>query len=72
MTPSLTTGDVLFSLAVYVLVYTVVYSFGLRYIYKLLREGPTSAAQAIPGATASRPLAYAGDAASATGAAQRK
>ena len=51
VTPSLTTGDVLFSLACYVLVYAVVYSFGLYYIYKLLHEGPTGDAKAIPGAT---------------------
>jgi cytochrome d ubiquinol oxidase subunit I len=40
VTPSLRTGDVLFSLSAYVLVYAVVYSFGLYYIYKLLRDGP--------------------------------
>ena len=45
VTPSLTTGDVLFSLACYVLVYAVVYSFGAYYIYKLLRDGPTSRGQ---------------------------
>ena len=41
VTPSLTTGDVLFSLAGYVLVYAVFVAFGIYYIYKLLREGPT-------------------------------
>jgi cytochrome d ubiquinol oxidase subunit I len=71
VTPSLTTGDVLVSLAVYVLVYAVFVSFGTWYIYKLLREGPAAAARPIPGATGSRPLAYADDAASATGAAER-
>ena len=59
VTPSLTTGDVLFSLAGYVLVYAVFVSFGVYYIYKLLREGPTGDAKAIPGATASRPMAFA-------------
>jgi cytochrome d ubiquinol oxidase subunit I len=68
VTPSLTTNDVLFSLVGYVVVYAVIVSFGVTYIYKLLRQGPTSAAQAIPGATASRPMAYADSAASATGA----
>jgi cytochrome d ubiquinol oxidase subunit I len=42
VTPSLTTGQVLFSLTGYVLVYVVFVSFGVRYIYKLLREGPTA------------------------------
>ena len=53
VTPSLTTGDVLFSLAGYVVVYSVFLSFGIYYIYKLLRDGPTGAARAVPGATAS-------------------
>lgn len=67
VTPSLTTGDVLLSLTVYVFVYAVFISFGVYYIYKLLREGPTADAEAIPGAAGSRPMAYAGPAASATG-----
>src|SRR5215813_1542125 len=65
---TLTTGDVLLSLIGYIVVYSVVYTFGLYYIYKLLREGPTAAdAQAIPGATASRPMAFADTPGSATG-----
>lgn len=69
VTPSLTTADVLVSLTLYALVYVVIVGFGMRYIYKLLREGPAAApAGAIPGAAGSRPLAYADDAASATGA----
>ena len=67
MTPSLTTGDVLVSLTGYVLVYAVCLGFGTFYIYKLLREGPIGRAEAIPNATASRPLAFADTAASATG-----
>ncbi len=67
VTPSLTTGDVMFSLSGYVLVYAVVYSFGLYYIYKLLRDGPAGLADAIPGATAKRPMAFAGSSDSATG-----
>ncbi|MBL8526235.1 MAG: cytochrome ubiquinol oxidase subunit I [Burkholderiales bacterium] len=59
VTPSLRTEDVLFSLSVYVLVYAVVYSFGLYYIYRLLRDGPRGAQQPIAGATGSRPLAFA-------------
>ena len=67
VTPSLTTGDVLISLTGYVLVYAVFVAFGTYYIYKLLREGPTVAAVPIPNATPSRPMAFADDAASATG-----
>lgn len=67
VTPSLTTSDVVFSLTIYVLVYALVYSFGLYYIYRLLREGPAGEAKPIAGATSSRPLAYAGSSATATG-----
>ena len=45
----------------------MVYSFGVYYIYKLLREGPTAEAKAIPGATGRRPMAFADDADTATG-----
>ena len=69
VTPSLTTGDVAFSLTGYVLVYAVVYSFGLYYIYRLLRDGPRARGeQSVAGATGSRPLAFAGDADTVTGA----
>ena len=67
VTPSLATGDVLLSLIGYVLVYGVFVSFGVYYIYKLLREGPSGDAQAIPGATGSRPMAFADSAVTATG-----
>ena len=40
VSPSLTTTDVAISLAAYVLVYLLVMSFGIHYIYRLLREGP--------------------------------
>ncbi len=43
ITPSLTGGDVLFSFAGYVLVYSIVIPFGVYYIYKLLRNGPSAA-----------------------------
>jgi cytochrome d ubiquinol oxidase subunit I len=68
VTPSLRTGDVAFSLVAYVVVYAIVMGFGMRYIYKLLREGPTRPAGAIPGAGAKRPMAYADDGMTATGA----
>jgi cytochrome d ubiquinol oxidase subunit I len=71
VTPSLTTQDVLFSLIGYVLVYAVFVGFGTFYIYKLLRDGPAGGAEAISNATASRPLAFADTAASATGSQPR-
>jgi cytochrome bd ubiquinol oxidase subunit I len=67
VTPSLVTSDVLISLVLYVVVYGLFISFGMYYIYKLLREGPTVPATTIPGATPNRPLAFADDAATATG-----
>jgi cytochrome d ubiquinol oxidase subunit I len=68
VTASLTTTDVLISLAGYGLVYAVFASFGVYYIAKLLWEGPTGKTHAIPGATGSRPMAFADMADSATGA----
>ena len=56
VTPSLTTGDVAICLAGYMLVYAVIYGFGIYYLYGLLRDGPAGAAS-LPGATAKRPLA---------------
>jgi cytochrome d ubiquinol oxidase subunit I len=67
VTPSLTAGDVLLSLVGYVLVYATFSSFGVYYIAKLLWQGPAAAATAIPAATASRPMAFADTAATATG-----
>jgi hypothetical protein len=45
VTPSLTTGDVAFSLLAYIAVYAVIYAFGFYYIYRLLRDGPPAAAE---------------------------
>jgi cytochrome d ubiquinol oxidase subunit I len=70
VTPSLTGADVAVSLAGYVLVYTVVFGFGLYYIYHLLREGPADDATVPEGATGNRPMARAGSAHTATGAAK--
>lgn len=67
VTPSLTGGDVLASLGVYMLVYAVIMSFGIHYIYKLLREGPSAEQGSFAYATVNRPLAFADTAASATG-----
>ncbi len=71
ITPSLTGGDVLASLIAYVLVYATFVGFGTYYIYKLLRDGPEAPTAAIPNATAKRPMAFADDAGSATGAGGR-
>jgi cytochrome d ubiquinol oxidase subunit I len=67
VTPALRGGDVLVSLLSYLVVYSAIGFFGVYYIHKLLREGPTTEAQAIPGAAGHRPLAYADTADSATG-----
>jgi cytochrome d ubiquinol oxidase subunit I len=48
--PSLTTGDVLFSLIAYITVYAVIYSSGFYYIYRVLRDGPVvEVRDALPG-----------------------
>jgi len=50
VTPSLTTADVMFSLLAYITVYAVIYSFGLYYIYRVLRDGPAvQVGAALPG-----------------------
>ena len=61
VTPSLTTNDVLISLTGYVLVYAVLMSFGMRYIYRLLRTGPTGPVPVPVDATPQRPMALAGE-----------
>ncbi|SDT98760.1 cytochrome bd-I ubiquinol oxidase subunit 1 apoprotein [Pseudomonas pohangensis] len=67
VTPSLTGSDVLLSLSVYMVVYAVIYGFGIYYIFKLLRQGPTAEEGTFTYATANRPLAFADTAASSTG-----
>lgn len=60
VTPSLTTRDVLLSLSCYIVVYTVIYAFGLYFIYRLLRDGPAGGDALAPAsATPGRPLAVA-------------
>jgi cytochrome bd ubiquinol oxidase subunit I len=58
VTPSLATGDVITSLLAYVAVYTLIYTFGLYYIYRLLRDGLRDDLASLGGATPSRPLAH--------------
>jgi cytochrome d ubiquinol oxidase subunit I len=59
ITPSLTTGQVLFSLIGYVAVYAVIYAFGLSYIYRLLRAGPAVETAGVGPVTPGRPMAIA-------------
>jgi cytochrome bd-type quinol oxidase subunit 1 len=59
VTPSLTTGDVLISLACYVIAYATIFSFGLFFIYRLLRDGPGRDASDRAKMTPARPLAVA-------------
>lgn len=59
VTPSLTSSDVLTSLIIYVLVYLLFVSFGIYYIYKLLKQGPRAKTAATANVTGSRPLAVA-------------
>jgi cytochrome d ubiquinol oxidase subunit I len=58
VTPSLTTVDVLFSLACYVIAYATIY-VGLFFIHRLLRDGPRRDASDRAKMTPSRPLAVA-------------
>ena len=67
MTPTLTGPQVLATLIGYVVVYAFIFVFGARYIYRLLREGPTAADATPATATGHRPMAAAGPAATATG-----
>ena len=59
VTPSLTTGDVLFSLACYVIAYATIFGFGLFFIHRLLRDGPGRDASDRAKMTPARPLAVA-------------
>ena len=67
VTPTLTGPQVLATLIGYVFVYTVIFVFGMLYIYALLREGPTGDDGRITAATGMRPMAAAGPAETATG-----
>jgi len=68
VTPTLTTGEALTSLVAFVAVYTLIFSAGTFYIYRLLHGGP-AAEPPTPGrgATAFRPLSASGPAPSADG-----
>jgi cytochrome bd ubiquinol oxidase subunit I len=59
VTPSLTTNDVVISLIGYMAVYAVIYSFGLYYIYRLLRDGPAEEAASPDTLTPTQPITVA-------------
>lgn len=67
MTPTLSGPEALATLIGYVAVYTFIFAFGVRYIYGLLREGPTEAGVRLAPATGKRPMMAAGPAETATG-----
>jgi len=67
VTPTLTGGQVLATLIGYVAVYAFIFAFGVLYIYRLLREGPTEAGLRHAPATGKRPMMAAGPAETATG-----
>jgi cytochrome bd ubiquinol oxidase subunit I len=67
VTPTLTGPQVFATLIGYVAVYTMIFAFGMQYIYVLLRDGPVGADTRLTGATGMRPMAAAGPAETATG-----
>ena len=62
VTPTVTGVEVLISLLAYVLVYSLIFSAGTLYLYRLLRAGPRDEEQLSlePGVTSKRPLAIPG------------
>ena len=60
VTPGLTVGATLASLIFFSLVYLLIFSFGVLYIYRLLRAGPAIKGQSAP-TNPKRPLALPGD-----------
>jgi cytochrome bd ubiquinol oxidase subunit I len=59
VTPSLTGNDVVISLIGYIAVYAVIYSFGLYYIYRLLRDGPADETASRDTLTPAQPITVA-------------
>jgi len=60
VTPTLSAAEAAVSLAVFVAVYTLIFSAGTFYIYRLLRTGPDSPPASERGVTALRPMAASG------------
>jgi cytochrome d ubiquinol oxidase subunit I len=67
VTPTLSGLDVLITLTAYVVVYAIIFVYGMRYIYRLLKIGPVEGMPHPPTATSSRPMAFAGSTETATG-----
>ena len=60
MTPFLTTRAATLSLAIFCATYVFIFAFGIYYIYKLLRQGPTAhLSHNPPSALPNRPLSLA-------------
>jgi cytochrome bd ubiquinol oxidase subunit I len=59
VTPTLTVEAVMVSLAIFVTVYLIIFSFGTLYVYRLLRAGPVGPGP-IVGTNSKRPLAVIG------------
>ena len=59
ITPSLTGSQVLFSLIAYIVVYAVIYAFGLTYIYRVLKAGPAAEPESVSHLPPGRPIAVA-------------
>jgi cytochrome bd ubiquinol oxidase subunit I len=61
VTPTLTVPAVMISLAIFITVYLVIFSFGTLYVYRLLRAGPVES-EHVRSENSKRPLAVAGSA----------
>jgi cytochrome bd ubiquinol oxidase subunit I len=60
VTPSLTTGETLISMAIFLTVHSLIFSFGIFYIYRLLQAGPGANLHG-QATNPKRPLALAGE-----------
>jgi cytochrome d ubiquinol oxidase subunit I len=60
VTPTLTTADVLLSLAGYVIVYIVIFGFGIAYLFRMLHAGPQTVETETARAHAKSPMAAIG------------
>ena len=67
ITPSLVSGDVLFSLLGYIVVYGLFVSFGTLLYLQAAARRAHGARDSDPGRDSHRPMAFADDAATATG-----
>ena len=72
VTPSLGAAEVWASLLAYIAVYTLIFSAGTFYIYRLMRDGPAATRAPKTGVSALRPLAAAGPSPSTSPAPRRE